>query len=203
MHTRAIFLDRDGVINRNRKDYVKQWSEFVFLPRVFTALRQLNASDFWIIVVTNQSAVGRGLLSRGALEALHARMLSEVRRNGGRIDAVLYCPHRPDDGCDCRKPQPGMLHEAARRFDLDLRASYMVGDSHADVLAALAAGVSPLLVNGGHGLLSERRLRLSGISGYRQVTDLHVAVGAMVAPQEGSQQPIVAPVASPHLLPLV
>lgn len=176
MSARAIFLDRDGVINRNREDYVRHWSQFVFLPRVFTALRQLNASDLWIVVVTNQAAVGRGLMARGALDALHARMLAEIKRNGGRIDAVLACTHHPGEGCACRKPRTGLLHEAARLFDLDLANSYLVGDNDSDVLAALSAGVRPLLVNGGHGVQAERRLRAAGVSSYSRATDLLDAV---------------------------
>jgi histidinol-phosphate phosphatase family protein len=172
MSARAIFLDRDGVINRKRDDYVTQWSEFVFLPNVFAALRYLCATDYWIVVVTNQSAVGRGLMSRASLDALHARMLAEIRRNGGRIDAVLYCPHRPDEQCACRKPRPGLLYEASRLFDLDLSASYLIGDHETDIYAAQAASVRPLLVSGGHGHSAERRLRATGVQGYTRVPDL-------------------------------
>lgn len=181
MGTRAIFIDRDGVINRNRDDYVKNWGEFVFLPGVFNALRHLSATDFWIVVVTNQAAVGRGLISRGSLDALHARMLGEIRRNGGRIDAVLCCPHRPDEGCVCRKPRPGLLHEAARLFDLDLRASYVIGDSDSDVLAAIQAGAQPWLVSSGLGPIAERRLRSSGVSSYSRAADLLGAAEEILA----------------------
>jgi D-glycero-D-manno-heptose 1,7-bisphosphate phosphatase len=186
MSARAIFLDRDGVINRNREDYVKHWHEFVFLPNVFAALRYLAATDYWVVVITNQSAVGRGLMSRAALDALHARMLGEIRRNGGRIDAVLYCPHRPEESCACRKPRPGLLHEAARLFDLDLRASCMVGDNESDVYAALATGVRPLLVSGGHGHLAERRLRAAGMHDYTRVPDLLGAVDSILGQEQSA-----------------
>lgn len=184
MRARAIFIDRDGVINRNRDDYVKHWGEFVFLPGVFSALRLLSLSDFWVVVVTNQAAVGRGLISRGSLDAMHARMLNEIRRNGGRVDIVLSCPHRADEGCGCRKPRPGMLHEAERLFDLELEASYLIGDSDSDVQAALSAGVRPWLVNSGLGAAAERRLRSVGIEGYARAVDLLGAAEAILA-QEG------------------
>lgn len=144
---RAVFLDRDGVINRNRPDYVKAWEEFEFLPGALKALERLAGSPFYIVVVTNQSAVGRGLLSWQDLEEIHARMEMEIRQAGGRLNGVYCCPHTPADLCDCRKPSPGLLLRAAKDLNLDLGASWLIGDSLNDVAAAQAVGVRPILVN--------------------------------------------------------
>ena len=150
-HGLTVLLDRDGVINRNRSDYVKSWEEFEFLPRSLAALRMLAEHDVTVIVVTNQSAVGRGLLALGELERIHARMNAEVEAHGGRIDAILCCPHAPDDGCACRKPRPGLLLEAMKRFSIDPDLCYVVGDSTNDLLAARAVGIPFIMVMTGLG----------------------------------------------------
>jgi histidinol-phosphate phosphatase family protein len=129
----AVFLDRDGVINANRSDYVKSWDEFAFLPGVFEALRRLREGSRTVVVVSNQSAIGRGIAAPAVVDAIHRRMRAEVAEHGGRIDAVFYCPHRPDEGCECRKPRPGLLRRAARELGLDLARSYLVGDAVSDV----------------------------------------------------------------------
>ncbi len=145
----AIFLDRDGVINRNRSDYVKSWEEFAFLPGALQAIVQLADSPFYVIVVTNQSAIGRGIIRRQAVKAIHDRMVREVAHAGGRIDAIVFCPHEPQLGCSCRKPAPGMFQEAAARLAIDLPESIFIGDAQSDVLAARAAGCRPALVMSG------------------------------------------------------
>jgi len=150
-HRLALLLDRDGVINRNRGDYVKSWEEFEFLPRSLEALRILAEHEAKVVVVTNQSAVGRGIISPDELERIHARMNEEVEAHGGRIDAVLCCPHAPDDGCHCRKPRPGLLREAMERLQLDPRLCYAVGDSLNDLMAARAAGLPFVMVLTGRG----------------------------------------------------
>lgn len=151
MKARAIFLDRDGVINVNRSDHVKSWDEFMFLPNALIALQKLAASDFRVIVTTNQAAIARGLVAEETVRAIHAQMLAQVERAGGRIDAVYFCPHRPDEKCGCRKPQPGLFVEAARDFEIDLARSFVVGDAFSDVAAALAIGAQPILVMTGRG----------------------------------------------------
>jgi D-glycero-D-manno-heptose 1,7-bisphosphate phosphatase len=151
MPDRAVFLDRDGVINRDRPDYVKSWEEFEFLPGALEALRLLALGPRRIIVVSNQSAIGRGLVSREDVDRIHARMTEAVRGAGGRIDAIYYCPHRPDEGCPCRKPRPGLLRKAARELGLDLPGSLLIGDDLQDLETAVAAGVRPVLVRTGHG----------------------------------------------------
>jgi D-glycero-D-manno-heptose 1,7-bisphosphate phosphatase len=147
----AVFLDRDGVINENRRDYVRSWTEFSFLPHVFPALRRLAASPFAVVVVSNQSAIGRGLVEQTTVEEIHRRMARQIEAQGGRLDGVFYCPHRPEDGCDCRKPRPGLLLAAAAALQLDLERSFLVGDAKSDILAALNAGCQPLLVRTGLG----------------------------------------------------
>ncbi len=150
-HRRAIFLDRDGVINVNRPDHVKRWDEFVFLPRALDALRRLALMDFLVIVATNQAAINRRMTEASAVREIHARMTSAVERAGGCIHGIYYCPHRPEENCDCRKPKPGMYQNAARDFGIDLERSYVVGDARADIDAARAMGAKPILVLSGRG----------------------------------------------------
>lgn len=143
---KAIFLDRDGIININRNDYVKSWEEFEFSPDIFEFLRFISLSDYLIIIITNQSAVGRGLLSSKELLNIHSNMFKELENNGGRIDALFFCTHTPEDNCDCRKPKPGLLLSASEFFDIDLSQSIFIGDSESDIEAAKAAGVFPILL---------------------------------------------------------
>lgn len=147
----AIFLDRDGVICVNRLGYVKSWDEFEFLPGSLDALRQLAELGLVVVVVSNQSAIGRGLMNAAQVEDINNRMNIEVVRAGGRIDGIYICPHHPEDQCDCRKPKPGMVLQAADDLSLSLKNSYLVGDAQSDVQAAKAAGVKPILVLTGRG----------------------------------------------------
>jgi len=148
---KAVFLDRDGVINENQRDYVKSWDEFEFLPGALASLRRLASTPYAIVVVSNQSAINRGLVSRAEVNAINDRMLREIEEAGGRIDGVYICPHRPDEGCSCRKPEPGLLHQAASELDIDLASSYLVGDALCDMQAALTTHCVPLLVLTGRG----------------------------------------------------
>lgn len=182
---RAIFLDRDGVINVNRPDHIKSWDEFVFLPRVLEALRRLASSEFVILVTTNQSTIGRGTTSESTVQAIHARMITEVTRAGGRIDAVYYCPHKPDDHCDCRKPQPGMYRRAARERNIDLTQSIVIGDAFADIAAAFAIGARPILVLTGRGQDQHDEMTRHNHTGYVIVADLMGAVD-WIAHAEGT-----------------
>lgn len=145
----AVFLDRDGTINRERADYVKSWQEYEWLPGALSALAALVRLDVPVFVVTNQSAVGRGILDAGALAAIHEQVCAEVMAAGGRIDSFLVCPHAPHDHCACRKPQPGLLLEAARRYHLELSRCVFVGDTVTDWQAAAAAGCASILVRTG------------------------------------------------------
>jgi len=173
---RAVFLDRDGVISVNRPDYVKTWQELVFLPGVFEPLQLLAKSQWAVVIISNQSCVGRGLVDVTVVEAIHRAMEEEIRRRGGRIDAMFFCPHRPDEGCDCRKPQPGLLLKAARELSLDLTRSYLVGDAVTDVEAALAVDCSPIMVLTGRGADQVRLLRQRGHHDVPVARDLAEAV---------------------------
>jgi D-glycero-D-manno-heptose 1,7-bisphosphate phosphatase len=145
----AIFLDRDGTINRERADYVKSWQEYEWLPGALDALCELARLGVPILVVSNQSAVGRGILDVGALDAIHAQVRAEAAAAGGRLDEFFVCPHTPAAQCACRKPQPGLLLEAARRYGLDLSRCVFVGDAITDMQAAQAAGCGWLLLRTG------------------------------------------------------
>jgi histidinol-phosphate phosphatase family protein len=148
---RAIFLDRDGVICENRSDYVKSWSEFQFLPEVKNSLAALSRLGLPIIVVTNQSIVNRGIVSNSVIDDIHQHMIADLAAHGGRIDRVIYCPHHPEDNCDCRKPKPGMLLQMAREMKIDLTHSYLVGDATTDLVAARQVGCRTFLVLTGRG----------------------------------------------------
>jgi histidinol-phosphate phosphatase family protein len=145
----SVFVDRDGVIVRNREDYVKAWDEVELLPGAVDALARLSKSGRRVFVVTNQSAVGRGLISRDALDDIHARIADEVAELGGRIEAFIVCPHHPDENCDCRKPSPGLLVIARDRYGVDLDRTVMIGDHETDLEAASRAGVDSILVLSG------------------------------------------------------
>jgi D-glycero-D-manno-heptose 1,7-bisphosphate phosphatase len=148
----TIFLDRDGVINENRSDYVKSWGEFCFLAGSKEAIAMLTTAGHRIIVCTNQAGVARGHLSRETVENIHRRMVAEIAQAGGRIERVYYCPHGKDESCSCRKPRPGMLLRARDELGIDLHDAIFIGDSISDIQAALAAGVHPILVLTGLGM---------------------------------------------------
>jgi len=189
----AIFLDRDGVINANRPDHVKSWAEFAFLPGALDALRRLARLDRPIVVITNQAAIGRGQVSRQAVEEIHSRMVAEIAAAGGRIDGVFYCPHRPDEGCACRKPRPGLLLQAAEQLHLDLAASFLVGDAESDILAAHAAGCRPVLVRSGRGSEQLALLQQHGVDGYHVAADLADVVDWILRLAEGERSGIMGP----------
>lgn len=150
-HGRAIFLDRDGVINENRADHVKSWSEFRFLPGALEALRLLTERRYRIFIVTNQAAVNRGQMAEDTLEEIHQRMVAAAEARGARISGIRYCPHRDDEACACRKPRPGMLLSLAAERQIDLAQTCFVGDALTDMAAGHAAGCQPILVLTGRG----------------------------------------------------
>lgn len=147
----AIFLDRDGVINQNRVDHVKSWEEFEFVPGALDSIRVLTETGLPIFVVTNQASVNRGLMSLDTLHDIHHRMLREIERAGGCVTKVYYCPHDNHEECSCRKPNPGMLLQAAREYNLDLTQSFIVGDAWTDVAAGVAVQAKGILVLSGRG----------------------------------------------------
>jgi histidinol-phosphate phosphatase family protein len=146
----AIFLDRDGVINACPAGrYVTKWQEFRFLPGVLDALWDLRCHRQIVIVASNQSGVGRGVMTAGQLAVLTRQMLKAIREAGGRVHAVYTCPHHPEAGCLCRKPRPGLLFQAARRFAIDLKRSFVVGDDGTDILMGKSVGCRTVLVLSG------------------------------------------------------
>jgi D-glycero-D-manno-heptose 1,7-bisphosphate phosphatase len=172
----AIFLDRDGVINHDRHDYVKCWEELELLPGTPEAVACLAQLGRPVVVVTNQAGIGRGVTTEAAVEDVNARLVAALNEAGGHIDLVLYCPHRPDDGCACRKPQPGLLLAAAERLDLDLRRSYLIGDAESDILAGQQAGCQTILVLTGRGQQQLALLAEDGVTGFWVAKDLAQAV---------------------------
>jgi D-glycero-D-manno-heptose 1,7-bisphosphate phosphatase len=158
---RAVFLDRDGTINVE-KEYLYQAKDFEFISGAQEAVRLLNQAGFMVVVVTNQSGVARGYYAEDDVENLHRHIASELEQSGAKVDAWLYCPHHPTGRgsyalpCNCRKPLPGMLLEAAVRYDIDLENSTMIGDKQADIDAGKAAGCSTILVRTGYGANEEQ-----------------------------------------------
>jgi len=142
----AIFIDRDGVINcRRPDDYVLNWSQFVFISGIREALKQIASLGLPIIVVSNQAAVGKGLLDPAVLQEITTQMHRALAADGTFLAAAYYCTHRPDENCICRKPKPALLLRAAEDFNVDLSRSIFIGDSDTDVQAARAAGCEPVL----------------------------------------------------------
>ena len=137
---KVVFLDRDGVINRDSRHYVKSWDEFEFIPGSLSAIRRLHTHGHPVIIITNQSGVNRGLIPLDVLNDIHTRLKQKVRQNGGEITDIFFCPHRPAENCTCRKPQPGLIYQAKKRYRLDCTAATMVGDSAKDIECAEKAG---------------------------------------------------------------
>ena len=147
---KALFLDRDGVINVE-KEYLHTIEAFEFIDGLFETLRYAQEQGYLLIVITNQSGIGRGYYSEADFLRLNRWMCEQLGNEGISIAKVYYCPHSPDAGCDCRKPLPGMLHEAARDFEIDFASSVLVGDKEADIEAGKAAGIGRcILARSGH-----------------------------------------------------
>ena len=148
---KLIILDRDGTINEDRDDFVKSPDEWVPIAGSLEAIARLNHAGWHTVVATNQSGIARGLFDLATMNAIHAKMNRALAAVGGRIDAVFFCPHGPDDGCSCRKPRPGMLQTIGERYGVAMHETYAVGDSLRDLEAAVAAGCAPHLVRTGKG----------------------------------------------------
>ena len=149
--TKAIFLDRDGVINQERKDYVKKLDEFRILDKTSDAINIIKNRGFLVIIITNQSAISRKLLSVETLNKIHEKLQSYLEKYGTSFDGVYFCPHIPSENCECRKPKPGMFIEAKDKYNISMKDSWMIGDSESDIKAANAAGISKtILVRSGH-----------------------------------------------------
>tara|TARA_Y100000031_G_C8136445_1_gene345471 strand:+ start:216 stop:764 length:549 start_codon:yes stop_codon:yes gene_type:complete len=146
--TKAIFLDRDGVINKDPGggDYIKSWKEFQFLPNAIDAIKKLNQHGYKIFVISNQAGVGKGLYSQQALSELTENMLKEISSQGGNIESVSYCTHRPDEGCGCRKPKTGMIEKVTSGLGIDFKATYFIGDAQTDIGVGKNIGCKTILL---------------------------------------------------------
>ena len=150
-----IILDRDGTINEDRDDYVKSADDWQPIPGSLEAIARLNHAGWHTVIASNQSGLGRGLFDMAALNAMHAKMNTLLAKVGGRIDAVFFCPHTPDETCECRKPLPGLFRQIGERYGVDLSTVPVVGDSLRDLQAGTAVGCKPHLVRTGKGAATE------------------------------------------------
>ncbi len=187
---KVAFLDRDGVINRDSADYIKHWSEFEFLPKSLEALKQLKQNGFTTIVITNQSVIHRKMVSREGLDHIHTRMKASVQSSGGEITDIFFCPHTPEDRCDCRKPKPGLIYQAKKRYRIDLANAVMVGDTAKDIECARNAGCRyALLVKTGNGIQAEKILKEKAIHPDHVAQDLFNAVHWIITRYDSPDHP--------------
>ncbi len=158
MGSEPVYIDRDGVINKNRTDYVKSLKEWVPLPRAIEAITMLGNAGHPVIVITNQSAIGRNICSVSNVEEIHRKLIRLVRGNGGEISGIYYCPHHPDENCDCRKPHTGMVDSAKRELKLP-DGGYIIGDADSDMELGRRAGLKTILVLTGRGKSQMEKIR--------------------------------------------
>jgi D-glycero-D-manno-heptose 1,7-bisphosphate phosphatase len=178
---KLIILDRDGVINHDSDDYIKTVEEFIPLPGSLEAIARLNQAGYRVAVATNQSGISRGYYDLATLDAMHDKLRRLLANLGGKIDMIAYCPHGPDDNCDCRKPRPGMYLDIARRMEVSLDNIPVIGDSLRDLQAAQEVNARPILVRTGKG---ERTIaRGEGLKGIAIYDDLAAAVDALLEEQ--------------------
>lgn len=155
---RLVILDRDGVINEDSDDYIKSPEEWIPIPGSLEAIARLCRHEYRVVIVTNQSGIARGLYTMDVMNKIHNRMLEHIHQKGGEIDAILFCPHGPDDHCECRKPKTGMFKELAERLKINLNGVPSVGDSLRDLQAAQAVNALPVLVTTGKGAVTREQL---------------------------------------------
>jgi D-glycero-D-manno-heptose 1,7-bisphosphate phosphatase len=158
---KLVILDRDGVINKDSPDFIKSPDEWIPIKGSLEAIARLTQAGFDVVIISNQSGVGRGLFSADTLGQIHVRMIDLVHKHGGKIQCVLFCPHRPEDECECRKPSIGLYQELAERLNTSFSGVYSVGDSIRDLYAAQSAGAVPVLVKTGNGKSTLHKLRNS------------------------------------------
>jgi D-glycero-D-manno-heptose 1,7-bisphosphate phosphatase len=186
MTLRHVILDRDGVLNYEAPEgsYVREPAEFRWLPGALEGLALLRRAGLRLSVATNQAGVGRGVMSLAQLAAVHDRMQAEAAAHGGALDAVLYCPHAPEQQCSCRKPAPGLIQEAVARSGIAASDTIVVGDDRRDLEAAERAGVRAVLVRTGKGQRTEELLGAGAVPAYDDLRDLARAILA-ARPGEG------------------
>lgn len=155
---KVIVLDRDGVINKDSPSFIKTPEEWIPIKGSLEAIARLSQAGYDVVIITNQSGIGRGLFSADMLAQIHVRMIDYVQQHGGKIQSVLFCPHHPDDDCACRKPLAGLYHELASRLNINFNGVYSVGDSVRDLLAAKSAGAKPVLVKTGNGKATLKKI---------------------------------------------
>jgi D-glycero-D-manno-heptose 1,7-bisphosphate phosphatase len=173
----AIFLDRDGVIIENCPDYVRSWDDVQIYPQALEALKKVSRLPYSVVIVTNQSAVGRGIVSLSTAWAINEQLIEEVSMVGGRIDGAYMCPHAPWEACECRKPEPGLFFQAAKDLNLDMTKSLMVGDALSDLIAARSANVARLaLVRTGRGAQQEQLVEANYIESLNVYDELAQAL---------------------------
>ena len=160
---KLVVLDRDGVINEDSEEYVKSVAEWRPIPGSLEAIARLHAAGFTMVVVSNQSGLARGLFEWAALDAIHEEMIRQVEAAGGRIAGLFICPHGPAEGCDCRKPRPGLLRQVEAELGASVLDAPLVGDKPSDLQLARVAGCQPILVRTGKGLSTEREADLAGV----------------------------------------
>lgn len=151
---KLIILDRDGVINFDSEHYIKSPDEFHLIPGSLDAIAQLNKLGHTIAIATNQSGVARGLYDEITLKAIHEKLTTHLKQAGGEIDYIAYCPHHPDEQCHCRKPEPGLLEQISKHYNINLKGVPFIGDTFRDLTAGLAVGCKPILVKTGNGLMT-------------------------------------------------
>lgn len=177
----ALFLDRDGVIIENCHNYVRSWDDVIIFDRALSALANISQHPFKIIIITNQSAVGQGIISAATAEEINTRLISTVQEAGGRIDSIFMCPHSPLDHCECRKPKPGLLHQAAQELSIDLSKSIFIGDAISDLQAAQAAGVpTRILVRTGRGAEQYEIARHTDLEPFEVFEDLLEVITSLI-----------------------
>ncbi|MCL4126194.1 UNVERIFIED_CONTAM: hypothetical protein GTU68_013854 [Idotea baltica] len=156
---KLIILDRDGVINQDSPDFIKTPEEWLPIDGSLESIGRLSQAGYEVVILTNQSGVGRGLISADRLAQIHVRMLNYIQQHGGKIQSILFCPHHPEDGCECRKPAIGLYQELTKRLNVNLIDTYSVGDSLRDLVAAKTAGATPVLVRTGNGRKTLKELK--------------------------------------------
>ncbi len=179
---KLIILDRDGVINEDSDEYIKSVDEWQPIPGSIEAICKLSQHEYRVVVATNQSGIARGLFDLDALTQMHEKLHQLLNNAGGKVEAIFFCPHGPDDGCDCRKPKPGMLRDISDRLRVDLNGVPVVGDSLRDMQAAEAVGARPILVRTGKGARTLEKLGKN--TNYETYDDLSACVDALLIEDE-------------------
>jgi D-glycero-D-manno-heptose 1,7-bisphosphate phosphatase len=177
---KLVILDRDGVINYDSDEFIKSPDEWIPIPGSLAAIAELNKQGFTVAIATNQSGIGRGYYSLETLNAIHQKMLQAIKDHGGEVAALAFCPHNPDDNCECRKPKAGMLHQIAMELNADLSKALVIGDSLRDIQAGLLVQAQAALVLTGKGekTLSQNPEAFASVPVYKDLAALVANINA-------------------------